>query len=637
VKRFGHLSIILALALSWFAPEGVNAQATLLPPGEQCFQALSASSGGPGGTGTGFVGLLGTITGGSGGTNGTYGGVVLTGGNGTGATANITVSGGAVTAVTILNPGKQYVVGNVLSAVSSTIGNVTGFSVPISSVYINQSLAGGTVAYYVPNTNTFKQTWFNADQASNHQNTNPVTLDANGCAIVYGSGIYRQVLQDSLGNTIWDQLTASTNQNNPYWANLASGTPNAITVVDTAFAGIDGQIIGFIPLFTNTSATTLTPSGMGPYSIVKDTSAGAEALTGGEIVANSPSNVVYVSFSATQQNFHIINLVQASQSAAPVQAPQGYLTLQSAANGGPIQGTNDITAATAVYYSPYVGNQIPIWNGSSFSILVFPELTLNVSSSSQASNTAYDACVFNNSGTPVAVFGPAWSITAGATATRGTGSGSPQLQKQNGIWVNAFSISANNGSNTYTIPALQCTYVGSVLIDATAGQISNYRTWGQSRKWGVWDAYWRAPICMQVGDPTSTWGYTTAVIRPSNGNTANSLITFTGLPEETLNLTFLQTINPSNSNGVGLQVDTGQIGIGFNSTTAFSGTTGQVTMDFLPASGAWQTWGSPTAAYQVPSIIGAQTVTALEDVAGTRGANFLGTQSYMLFSACYRG
>ena len=208
---------------------------------------------------------------------------------------------------------------DVLSAASANIGGVTGFSVPVSSVSINQSLAGGSVAYYVPSTNTYKQTWFNSDQASGHQNTNPVTLDANGCAIVYGSGIYRQVLEDSQGNIVWDQLTASTGApSGPYWANLASGTPNAVTVTDASFAGTDGQIIGFIPLFTNTGATTLNPSGFGTYAIVKDTSTGAVPLTGGELVANSPSNVVYVSFSASQQNFHIINLVQSSNVATSI-------------------------------------------------------------------------------------------------------------------------------------------------------------------------------------------------------------------------------------------------------------------------------------------------------------------------------
>lgn len=618
-----------------YGPGKAFAQATLLPPGEQCFQALTATSGGPQGNGTGFIGLLGNIIGGSGGTTGTYT-APLTGGQGANATANFTVSGGAVTAVAIVNAGVGYGPGDVLSATPATIGNVSGFSVSVSSIAINQSIAGGSVGYYVPGTSTFKQTWFNADQASNHQNTNPVQLDANGCAIVYGSGIYRQVLQDSLGNTIWDQITASTNQNNPYWANLAGGTPNNITVVDTAFAGVDGQIVGFIPLSTNTGSTNITLSGSGPYQIVKDTSAGAEALTGGEIVANSPSNVVYLSYSATQNNFHIINLVQPSASAAPIQPPQGYLTLQNIAGGGPVQGANDITGASTVYYSPYIGNQIPIWNGSSFSVLVFPELTLNVSSSAQSASTAYDACVFNNAGTPTAVFGPAWSVSSGASASRGTGAGSTQLTRLNGIWVNAVSIAANNGSSTFTVPALQCTYVGSVLIDASAGQISNYRTWGQSRKWGVWNAYWRVPIYLQAGDSTASWGYTTATIRPSHGSTANSLITFVGLPEEATSLSFTQLVIPTQFVS---QSVSGTIGFGYNSTTAFSGTTATFSEQSSGSfgTGTFNVGGTITAIYQPPIGIGAQTVTALEVIAGTDGATFIGTQADMLLSALWRG
>ena len=57
-----------------------------------------------------------TFTAGSGYTNGTYLNKALTGGSGTGATATIVVSGGAVTSVTITGYGVDYVVGDVLSA-----------------------------------------------------------------------------------------------------------------------------------------------------------------------------------------------------------------------------------------------------------------------------------------------------------------------------------------------------------------------------------------------------------------------------------------------------------------------------------------------------------------------------------------
>jgi hypothetical protein len=53
---------------------------------------------------------------GSGYTNGTYNSQPLTGGSGTGATANITVAGGVITVVTIFNKGVNYVSGDVLSA-----------------------------------------------------------------------------------------------------------------------------------------------------------------------------------------------------------------------------------------------------------------------------------------------------------------------------------------------------------------------------------------------------------------------------------------------------------------------------------------------------------------------------------------
>lgn len=69
-------------------------------------------------------------------------------------------------------------------------------------------LVGGTVGMYLPATLTTKNTW--QDSGQTILNTNPVVLDSRGQALIYGVGPYRQIVRDSLGNLIWDQLTNQT-------------------------------------------------------------------------------------------------------------------------------------------------------------------------------------------------------------------------------------------------------------------------------------------------------------------------------------------------------------------------------------------------------------------------------------------
>lgn len=63
-------------------------------------------------------------------------------------------------------------------------------------------LVGGSVYFYQSGTLIPKDTFQDAAQTT--LNTNPVILDSRGQATIYGSGSYRQILQDSAGNTIWD-------------------------------------------------------------------------------------------------------------------------------------------------------------------------------------------------------------------------------------------------------------------------------------------------------------------------------------------------------------------------------------------------------------------------------------------------
>jgi len=68
-------------------------------------------------------------------TNGVYQNIPLTGGSGSGAYADIVVSGGAVTSVSLRFGGNFYVVGDSLSAATTTIGSSgSGFSISVTAI-----------------------------------------------------------------------------------------------------------------------------------------------------------------------------------------------------------------------------------------------------------------------------------------------------------------------------------------------------------------------------------------------------------------------------------------------------------------------------------------------------------------------
>ena len=83
----------------------------------------------------GVIATTTTLVGGSLYTNGFYENVLLSGGSGSGAIADITVSGGAITVCTIKNGGSYYTIGDVLGVLSSAVGGTGGgFSINVGSV-----------------------------------------------------------------------------------------------------------------------------------------------------------------------------------------------------------------------------------------------------------------------------------------------------------------------------------------------------------------------------------------------------------------------------------------------------------------------------------------------------------------------
>lgn len=300
--------------------------------------------------------------------------------------------------------------------------------------------------------------------------------------------------------------------------------------------------------------------------------------------------------------------------------PQGYL---SPSNTLPVYNTD--FSSTSLFYVPFQGNWTVLSNGTALYPYRFSTMTLSLTNT-QAASQIYDVFMYFNAGTPVIGTGPTWaagggSVTIGSCA-RGTGAGSTDISRLQGVWTNTVQVTLNNGLSTYTCPANQGIYLGSIYMDTTPGQVSGHRTYGQARKWGIFNAYNRVPLFLQAGDPTASWTYNTNTIRASNNNSNNSIVVFSGLAEECANTSFLQKLNEST--GTATQP---RIGIGLNGTVATAGTDATINGSGITT--------SLRAEYDIAPFLGINAVFALE-VGAVTGGLFYGTQSNMLLKATWR-
>lgn len=180
-------------------------------------------------------------------TAGFYSNVNLTGGSGTGAKANITVTSGSVTAVTIIDSGVGYKVGDVLSATAASIGGTgSGFQFTIiggtagdlvySSIIsppLNSGLDVGSAVYFFSN----NLSGFLAMETSGY------ILLEDGSKIIIGT-------QPSLtinGVTVQAQYTQNNINATPYFVTSVtkktitqcsgSATATTVTLIGTATGG----------------------------------------------------------------------------------------------------------------------------------------------------------------------------------------------------------------------------------------------------------------------------------------------------------------------------------------------------------------------------------------------------------------
>lgn len=185
---------------------------------------------------------------------------------------------------------------------------------------------------------------------------------------------------------------------------------------------------------------------------------------------------------------------------------EGRLTLTS---GTPIT-TSDVTAATTIYFTPYKGNRVSLYDGSAWQIHTFTELSLSLSG--LAADSSYDIFLYNNSGT-LTLTALAWTNrTTRATA----------LALQNGVYCQTASLTRR--------------YLGTFSTTGTIGQTED----SLLRRY-LWNYYNRTPRALLVTESADSWTYSTTSYRSLNNNTNNRVQFVIGVNEEMVTLRHYMT------------------------------------------------------------------------------------------------
>lgn len=458
-------------------------------------------------------------------------------------------------------------------------------------------LSGAKLFSYEAGTSTKLATYPTAaDEAANtNANSNPIVLNSSGYPDV---SIF---LKDQAYKFVLAPATDSDPPTSPIWT-------------EDNYYGTDLQSVAEMKVGSG------SPSG-----VVAGTASSSGVLP--TMYWDYTNSTLYFCTTTGTASTAVWSAYAASSATPSVPPPQGYLTLVT---GTPVI-TSDQASKTTVYYTPDKGNLIPIYNGSSFTPTTFSELSLTLVASHVAS-TIYDIFVWSESGVITLGTGPAWSTSTAGSGDRGTGASTTELTRINGLLVNAVSMTTRNGNTTYTVGANLATYVGSIFMDGTNGEVTCHTSFGQSRKWGLWNAYNRRRLYLQAGDATASWSYATTTVRASNNDSANSLTVFSGLAEEFFDIHFSQQIDCSASAGGATEA---QNGIGWNSTSTTSGKRGNSGIAMGGGGGTGSPINDGLAEYVNVPDLGINVVTSLER--GTGSITWYGAEAGMKLTARWSG
>lgn len=235
----------------------------------------------------------------------------------------------------------------------------------------------------------------------------------------------------------------------------------------------------------------------------------------------------------------------------------GRLTLTS---GVPVTPT-DVTGATTIYFTPYGGAYIGLYDGSTgWDVLKFAETSLALGT--LTSGLPYDVFGFNNSGTLNTEL-LAWTNgTTRATA----------LVLQDGVYCKTGALTRR--------------YLGTFYTTSTTA------TEDSATKRFVWNYYNRVPRTLFKTEATASWTYTTATWRQANAAAANKVEVIVGVAEPILDLHLL--VAAVNTTGANVSA-----GIGEDSTSAVA-TAGALSVFNTFNTG--QAWTTGAVVRKVPAV-----------------------------------
>lgn len=469
-------------------------------------------------------------------------------------------------------------------------------------------VSGGKICTYLAGSATPQATY--TDVGLLVANSNPIILDPAGRATIFLSATsYKFVFRQPGTTTDCTTGTIIRTQDNIGAVPLAGtgasvlGTAGqALTLAEAVYLsdGSGGKTAGqWFPADSGSTYSNATPIiGFTPNAIssgaigvitIGGSASGFTSLTvgaayyvstAGTVTATPPSNARWVGQADTTTSLIVsanpptgayLNAIRSS-SALLAGVCEGRLTLTTLT---PVT-TADVTGAASIFFTPYKGRNIGLYDGTNtWTLLPFTETTLALGTLTSA--LPYDVFAYNNSGT-LALEALAWTNTT----TRAT-----PLVLQDGVYSKTGALTRR--------------YLGTFVTSSTTTTEDSFA------KRYLWNYYNRVLRPMRVLDATDTWSYNTATYRQANGAATNQLDLVVGVAEVLLHAEVRAQVKDSGAAA-------GSVSIGQDSTT-----TGVANVIGMLSSGTSNATGSPVgAAVDLYPAVGRHTYVWLE--AGPGGA-----------------